>query len=143
MTRLLAGKRVLVVEDHIIIAMDIAHELAAQEAKVVGPVGTLDGALKAIKDTDLDGVILDLNLGGNAAFPVADALADRHIPFVFATGYLVAGYIPARHANVPRFEKPTPPGAICSARSKLQCRPPPQAKNRSSVTQCILQPRIP
>ena len=67
MMRLLAGKRVLVVEDHIIIAMDLAHELAAQEAKVIGPVGSLDGALKAIKDTDLDGVILDLNLGGRTA----------------------------------------------------------------------------
>ena len=113
MTRLLAGKRVLVVEDHIIIAMDLAHELAAQEAKVIGPVGTLDGALKAIKDTDLDGVILDLNLGGRTAFPVADALADRNVPFVFATGY--AYDIPARHANVPRLEKPTPADVICRA----------------------------
>ena len=113
MTRLLAGKRVLVVEDHIIIAMDLAHELAAQEAKVIGPVGTLDGALKAIKDTDLDGVILDLNLGGRTAFPVADALADRNVPFVFATGY--AYDILARHANVPRLEKPTPANVICRA----------------------------
>jgi hypothetical protein len=39
MTRLLAGKRVLVVEDHIIISMDLAHELAAQEAKVMGRLG--------------------------------------------------------------------------------------------------------
>ena len=113
MTRLLAGKRVLVVEDHIIIAMDLAHELAAQEAKVIGPVGTLDGALKAIKDTDLDGVILDLNLGGRTAFPVADALADRNVPFVFATGY--AYDIPARHANVPCLEKPTAANVVCSA----------------------------
>ena len=113
MTRLLAGKRVLVVEDHVIIAMDLAHELAAQEAKVIGPVGTLDGALKAIKDTDLDGVILDLNLGGRTAFPVADALADRNVPFVFATGY--AYDIPARHANVPCLEKPTAANVVCSA----------------------------
>ena len=113
MTRLLAGKRVLVVEDHVIIAMDLAHELAAQEAKVIGPVGTLDGALKAIKDTDLDGVILDLNLRGRTAFAVADALADRNVPFVFATGY--AYDIPARHANVPCLEKPTAANVVCSA----------------------------
>jgi len=58
---------------------------------------------------------VDINLRGKAAFPVADVLADRHIPFVFATGYLVAGYIPARHANVRRFEKPIPPSIICRA----------------------------
>ncbi len=113
MTRLLAGKRVLIVEDHTIIAMDLAHELAAQEAKVIGPVGTLEGALKAIKNTDLDGVILDLNLRGRAAFAVADALADRNVPFVFATGYVYD--IPARHANVPRLEKPTAANVICRA----------------------------
>jgi DNA-binding NarL/FixJ family response regulator len=129
MTRLLAGKRVLVVEDHIIIAMDIAHELAAQEAKVVGPVGTLDGALKAIKDTDLDGVILDLNLGGNAAFPVADALADRHIPFVFATGTWsqVTYRLATQTCHVSKnLRRPVP----FVQRSKPQCRPL-QAKNKS------------
>jgi ActR/RegA family two-component response regulator len=115
MTHPLAGKRVLIVEDDNILAMNLVEELAAEGAKAIGPAGTVDGALKAIKNADMDGAIVDINLGGNAAFPVADALADRHIPFVFATGYLVAGYIPVRHANVPRFEKPTPPGAICSA----------------------------
>jgi ActR/RegA family two-component response regulator len=115
MTHSLAGKRVLIVEDDNILAMNLVEELAAAGAKAIGPSGTVDGALKAIKNADVDGAIVDINLGGNAAFPVADALADRHIPFVFATGYLVAGYIPARHVNVPRLEKPTPPGAICSA----------------------------
>jgi hypothetical protein len=46
--------------------------------------------------------------------PVADALADRHIAFVFATEYTIA-QVPGRHANVPRFEKPTAPGVICRA----------------------------
>jgi ActR/RegA family two-component response regulator len=116
MTHPLAGKRVLIVEDDNILAMNLVEELAAEGAKAIGPAGTVDGALKAIKNADVDGAIVDINLGGgSAAFPVADALADRHIPFVFATGYLVAGYIPARHVNVPRLEKPTPPDAICSA----------------------------
>jgi len=106
MTRLLAGKRVLVVEDQIIIAMDLAHELAAQEAKVIGPVGSLDGALKAIKDTDLDGVILDLNLRGRTAFAVADALADRN-----ATRTCLAS------KNLPRRTSFVVP-------SKRRCRPP-------------------
>src|SRR5882762_1055865 len=115
MTHHRAGKRVLIVEDDNILAITLAEELAAEGAKVIGPAATVTDALDVIARTNLDGAIVDINLGGNAAFPVADALADRHIPFVFATGYLVAGYIPVRHANVPRFEKPTPPGAICSA----------------------------
>src|SRR5258706_15407245 len=72
-------------------------------------------ALDVITRTDLDGAIVDLNLRGKAAFPVADALADRHIPFVFATGYLVAGHIPARHGDVRRFVRPTAPSVICRA----------------------------
>jgi CheY-like chemotaxis protein len=109
----LAGKRVLVVEDHIIIAMDLAHELTSEGAKVVGPVATAAAALDVIGSTDLDGGILDIKLSDRSAFPVADALADRDIPFVFATGYDIG--VPARHANVRRLEKPVKPSLICRA----------------------------
>jgi CheY-like chemotaxis protein len=109
----LAGKRVLIVEDHIIIAMDLAHKLASEGAKVIGPVATVAAAHDVIASTDLDGAILDINLSGKMVFPVADALADRHIPFVFATGYAVNA--PARHAKVRRLQKPILPGVICRA----------------------------
>jgi ActR/RegA family two-component response regulator len=115
MTHLLAGKRVLIVEDDDILAITLAEELAAQGVKVIGPSATVVDAVDVIATTDLDAAIVDINLRGKAAFPVADALADRHIAFVFATGYLVAGHIPARHANVRRFEKPIPPNIICRA----------------------------
>jgi CheY-like chemotaxis protein len=109
----LAGKCVLVVEDHVIIAMDLAHELASEGAKVVGPVGTAAAALDVISSTGLDGGILDIKLSDRSAFSVADALADRHIPFVFATGYDVG--VPARHANVRRFDKPVRASVVCRA----------------------------
>jgi DNA-binding response OmpR family regulator len=115
MTRGLADKRVLVVEDEYIIALNLAGELADRGAVVIGPVGIVESALDAIKNTDLDGTILDINLRGKEAFSVADALADRHVPFVFATGREISDGIPARHVNVRRFEKPTPPGVICDA----------------------------
>jgi len=114
MTHQLASKRVLIVEDDGIIAMDLAHELAAVGAIVVGWVATVSAALDAIASTYLDGVILNISLRGKAAFPVADALADRHIPFVFATGW-AADEIPDRHANVPRLEKPTAAPVVCRA----------------------------
>jgi DNA-binding NarL/FixJ family response regulator len=115
MTHKLAGKRVLIVEDDNILSMNLADELAAEGATVIGSTATVTDALDVIASTDLDGAIVDINLSGKAAFPVADALAERHIPFVFATGYLVAGYIPARHENVRRLEKPTAPGIVCRA----------------------------
>jgi DNA-binding response OmpR family regulator len=115
MAQLLAGKRVLVVEDDDILAVTLAEELAAEGAKVIGPSATVADSLDVIGRANLDSAIVDINLRGKAAFPVADALADRHIPFVFATGYLVAGHIPARHANVRRFEKPISPSIICRA----------------------------
>ena len=115
MTHLLAGKRVLIVEDDDILAITLTEELAAQGVEVIGPSATVVDALDVIAHTDLDGAIVDINLRGKAAFPVSDGLADRHLAFVFATGYLVAGHIPVRHANVRRFEKPVPPSVICRA----------------------------
>jgi CheY-like chemotaxis protein len=115
MTRGLVDKRILIAEDEYIVALNIANEVTARGAVVIGPVGTVDGALEAIKNADVDGAILDINLRGRESFPVADALADRHVPFVFATGYEIARDIPARHANAARLEKPTPPGGICCA----------------------------
>jgi len=125
MTQRLSGNRVLVVEDDALLAISLADELVAEGATVVGPAATVADALEVIASTELDGAVVDINLGGKAAFPVADALADRHIPFVFATGYLIADYIPARHANVRRFEKPTGPGVICRALEEALSRPKP------------------
>jgi DNA-binding response OmpR family regulator len=65
----LADKRVLVVEDHIIIAMDLAHELTSEGAKVVGPVATAAAALDVIGSRDLDGGILDIKLSDRSGIP--------------------------------------------------------------------------
>jgi DNA-binding NtrC family response regulator len=132
MTHQLAGKRVLIVEDDNILAINLADELASEGAKVIGPAPTVTDALDVIARTDLDGAIVDINLRGKAAFPVADALADRHIPFVFATGYLVAHHIPARHANVRRFEKPTAPSVICRALEEAMPEASDQGANQRS-----------
>jgi CheY-like chemotaxis protein len=102
----LDGKCILIAEDESLIAMDLAEEVAESGGKVVGPVGSVDDALDIVATTPLDGAILDLKLRDQTAFPVADALAARHIPFVFETAYMRAGEAPARHAHVPCIEKP-------------------------------------
>jgi CheY-like chemotaxis protein len=110
----LAGKRILVVEDDYLVAMDIVRALERAGAEVIGPAPAVEAALAALEQTVLDGAILDINLGGEMAFPVADALMARGIPFIFATGY-DAQVIPLRFTDVKRCEKPMASEQICAA----------------------------
>jgi DNA-binding response OmpR family regulator len=114
-TGVLAGRRVLVVEDEYFLADDVVRGLKANGAEVIGPVGGIDDALDLIDETEqLDAVVLDLNLRGEMAFPVADALIERGVPFVFATGYDSAS-IPPRYKAVTRCEKPVDAPKIARA----------------------------
>ena len=75
----------------------------------MGPAATVDDALDLIEATKgLDCAVLDLNLQGEMAYPVADELLARKVPFVFATGY-DASSIPERFGNIVRHEKPIYP----------------------------------
>jgi CheY-like chemotaxis protein len=110
----ISAKRVLVVEDEYLVAMDMSAYLEAAGAQVVGPASNVHAALEVVRRSELDGAILDVNLRGEMAYPVADALAARGIPFVFTTGY-DARMVPPRFAGVKRCEKPTTPEAISRA----------------------------
>jgi DNA-binding LytR/AlgR family response regulator len=111
----LQGRRILVIEDDYFIARDMAKHLKESGAEIVGPVGTIEDALDIIGAAEpLDGAILDINLGGELAFPVADALRQRRVAFVFVTGYDDA-IIPARYSAVRRCEKPVEASKIASA----------------------------
>ncbi len=109
----LDGKRILIVEDNTIIAMDLVYEVGAAGAKVVAAVGTVDAALDIIATTELDAAILDIYLHGQTGFRVADALADRHIPFIFESGRIKRRDLPVRHAAVPFVEKPFGRNDLC------------------------------
>lgn len=121
--------RVLVVEDEYEIASAIARELQEHGITVVGPVPNVADALARINEPDaLQGALLDLNLRGEMAFPVADALAARQIPFVIATGY-GSEHIPAKYRLFPRLEKPFEPSALVQLWTRLhRNRPPPQVR---------------
>ena len=112
---LLQGRSVLVVEDEYLLAIDVVQRLHQEGAKVLGPVGAVDDALDLLDATEaLDGAVLDINLSGEMVFPVADALQERGVPFVFTTGYDQAS-IPARYAHVTRCEKPFDAASIGKA----------------------------
>jgi|SRR6185312_185132 len=101
----LVGRRVLVVEDEYFIADDLAQALDEAGAIVVGPASTVEEAFALLERERPDLAILDINLKGKVSFAIADELARRELPFVFATGY-ESGAIPDRHAQRPRWQKP-------------------------------------
>lgn len=79
--------RVLVLEDDLIIALDLEGVLIAAGYDVLGPVNTQSEALALIESGHPDVALIDINLGSEKAFEVADRLAARHIPFAFLTGH--------------------------------------------------------
>jgi CheY-like chemotaxis protein len=84
----LRDRRILVVEDEYLIAMTLSEHLEEVGSTVVGPVSSVEKAIKAIESNQqIDAAVVDVNLGGAMAFPVADALLARNIPFIFTSGY--------------------------------------------------------
>ena len=104
----LAGKRILIVEDEYFLASDLARLLKDRGAEVVGPAANLPEAERLVGEGGLDCAVLDMNLRGEMAFPIADRLEAEGIPYICASGYNVAS-LPERFGNVPRVEKPYDP----------------------------------
>jgi len=109
--RSLADMRLLVVEDELLVSMLIQEILGELGATVAGPYARLSDGLAAAKAEGFDGAILDLNLAGESADPLADFLLARGVPFVFITGYQRES-IDRRYANVPVLQKPIDAAAL-------------------------------
>jgi CheY-like chemotaxis protein len=101
----LTGLRLLVVEDEALVAMALEDMLDELGCVVVDVAGTLARGIALAAELSIDGAILDINLGGEKVFPVAARLAERGVPFVFCTGYGLAG-VPADFAKAPTLAKP-------------------------------------
>jgi len=84
---MLAGRKVLVVEDEPLVAMTVEDMLTELGCTVVGPAMQLAHGLRLAETAQLDAAVLDINLNGTRSFPVAGVLQARGIPFLFATGY--------------------------------------------------------
>lgn len=82
----LAGLRLLLVEDEFVLAVGVSDTLGDLGADVVGPIASVTDALALLETLpEIDGAVLDVNLGHEAVYPVADALLARGLPFIFAT----------------------------------------------------------
>ena len=84
----MTANRILVVEDEWLIAAETEDLLTAAGWLVVGPAPTVERALSLLSEQAIDVAILDIHLGDERSFPVADALAARAIPFLFMSGFL-------------------------------------------------------
>jgi DNA-binding LytR/AlgR family response regulator len=102
----LYGQVILVAEEKYFIAESVARVLEQSGADVLGPVGTLGGALTLLEVLSrVDGAVLDITLHDEAIAPLLDALEARGIPYVFATGDGEAA-IPDQYQHMPRWTKP-------------------------------------
>lgn len=104
--RILQGARVLVVEDEMMAASMLEMILGDCGCVVVGPVPSMDEGLALAAGEPIDAAILDVNLGGQPVFPIADMLAARQVPVVFVTGYGAPGVDDKRYPGAPVVQKP-------------------------------------
>jgi DNA-binding LytR/AlgR family response regulator len=98
--------RILIVEDNVLLVDALSLLIEDQGGIVIGPASTVEAALVLVADSEIDGALLDIDLGGVLSFPVAHALIDHAIPIVFVTGYGETVPMPPRLRNVPRIGKP-------------------------------------
>jgi CheY-like chemotaxis protein len=113
----LSGRRILVVEDEMLVSMLVTDILEDYGCIVLGPATRLQAALDAAARDTFDAALLDVNLAGSRVFPVADLLATRGIPFVFVSGYGDTD-IDAPHEGRPVVQKPFSPDALGEALSR-------------------------
>ena len=100
MHKILAGRRVLVVEDEMLIVMMIEDMLCDLGCDSIVTAPSTQKALAEIDAHTFDVAVLDANLDGESSDLVADALAERGVPFFFATGHKTGGVgsrYPDRH----------------------------------------------
>jgi CheY-like chemotaxis protein len=96
---------VLLVEDESIVALMVEEILSELGLRVIGPFGSVSEAMRASRENSLDAAVLDINLGDQSVYPVADLLLEKRVPVAFISGYGAEGVDP-RYAHLPLVQKP-------------------------------------
>jgi CheY-like chemotaxis protein len=117
----LSGQKILVVEDEMMVSMLIEDMLDDLGCSVVGPASRLDEAMALAETAEIDCAVLDVNLGGQSIFPLADLLRSKGAPFAFATGY---GDVGLREVDrgTPVLQKPFREGDLARVLGELRAR---------------------
>jgi DNA-binding response OmpR family regulator len=101
----LSGRRILIAEDGFALATVLETALSTLGCQVVGPVARIEDGLALACEGPLDGALLDVSLGGEEAYPLADALLGRSVPVILVTGR-TRNELPERYQVLPIMPKP-------------------------------------
>ncbi|RYG97001.1 MAG: response regulator [Alphaproteobacteria bacterium] len=101
----LERRRILVVEDEPMLALDIVDQIEQHNGVVLGPVLTLEKGLSALRELKPDAAIVNIHLGPELVYELADRLLEEKVPFIIASSELRAD-IPDRYNGVPLYSKP-------------------------------------
>jgi DNA-binding response OmpR family regulator len=112
------GRRILVVEDELLLAQAIEAALQEAGARVIGPAASLSEAERLQAGAEADAAVLDVNLAGRLVWPVANALRQRRIPLLLVTGY-DGVVLPEAWRGVRRLTKPLQKAALLAALGEL------------------------
>jgi len=112
--KIVAGKRVLVVEDELMIRMLLEGMLTDLGHTVAAEAGGIDEAVALAKKETFDVAVLDVNLNGHPVTPVVEILVERGVPFLFASGYGLRG-VPEAYRAIPTLQKPFQADALAQA----------------------------
>jgi DNA-binding response OmpR family regulator len=110
--------KVLVVEDEWLIAATLEDTLTALGYEVLGPAPTVEGALRLLESEKPGFALLDISLGREKSFPIAERLNQEGVPFVFLTGY-VSSDLPPSLAQAPMIAKPVCESDLLAALAKM------------------------
>lgn len=105
---------VLVVDDEVLIALDVALTLEDEGYRVLGPALSLEAAMKLVELEQPDAAVLDINIGSHTVWPLAQQLSDSGIPMVFASANLSHRELREEYSDQPRLSKPVSGHGILS-----------------------------
>ena len=117
----LEDRNILIVEDDLFIAMDLERALSDAGYMVVGFVPSVARAMAKIDSNRIDAALLDMTLGREMAYAIADRLSDDGIPFIFITGEPQS--VPERHGTRPVISKPYKAPAVLEALATVMAAP--------------------
>jgi len=100
-----SGRSVFLVEDEVMIRMMVADMLEELGYSIAAEAGDINEAINLAQSVEFDLAILDVNVNGKVISPVADLIAARNRPFIFATGYGSSG-LPPEYRDRPAVQKP-------------------------------------
>jgi DNA-binding NtrC family response regulator len=108
----LTGRKILVVEDESLIALELENTLQDLGCEVIGPISRVDEIADCVESHAFDGALLDINLRGRQVFSALPVFLDRRIPVIITSGYDDSTLFPDAFRHLPRIAKPFDQAAL-------------------------------